>query len=78
MDLPPSQLDISLHALSLQIAAVYHIAAAPDAPATAESEDNILDDIIIAYRSIRRHINKGANGKRFGHDAAHRMMQGDI
>ena len=65
----PSQLDITLHALSLQIAAAYRMAG--------DNEDT-LDDIILAYRAIRRHISKGDDGKRYGANDAHRMMQGGI
>lgn len=74
----PSQLDITLHALSLQIAAVYRMAKGnPDNMPLFDLEDR-LDDIILAYRSIRRHISKMDNGKRYGSNDAHRMMQGGI
>lgn len=74
----PSQLDITLHALSLQIAAVYRMAKGnPDNMPLFDLEDR-LDDIILAYRSIRRHISKGKDEKRFGAEAAHKMMQGGI
>lgn len=72
MDLPPSQLDITLHALSLQIAAAYHLAT------SGPFNEDLPDDIITAYRSIRRHITKGPDGKRYGAESAHKMMQGGI
>lgn len=68
----PSQTDLILHALSLQIAATYHIVT------SATYDDDAPDDIKLAYRSIRRHISKGDDGKRYGANEAHRMMQGGI
>ncbi len=70
--LPPSQSDITLHALSLQIAAAYTQLD------MAAMDDEALQDIILAYRSIRRHISKSDDGKRYGANDAHRMMQGGI
>jgi hypothetical protein len=71
----PSQPDMILHALSLQIAATYHSLNRISLPSM---DDEALQDIILAYRSIRRHIGKGKDGKRFGSNEAHRMMQGRI
>lgn len=68
----PTLSDQILHALSLQIAVAYH-----QLNATA-MDDESLQDIILAYRSIRRHISKGKDEKRFGAEAAHKMMQGGI
>lgn len=68
----PTLSDQILHALSLQIAVAYH-----QLNMTA-MDDESLQDIILAYRSIRRHISKGKDEKRFGANEAHRMMQGGI
>ena len=64
-----------LHALSLQIAATYHTL---DRISLPSFDDEALQDIILAYRFIRRHISKGEDGKRYGANEAHRMMQGGI
>jgi hypothetical protein len=66
-----------LHALSLQIAATYHTLNRISLPFIA-LDDEALQDIILAYRSIRRHIGKDKDGKRHGANEAHRMMQGGI
>jgi hypothetical protein len=76
--LPPSQSDITLHALSLQIAAAYHLVAVGDFGPVLTDNDEALVDILTAYRCIRRHISKGVDGKRYGAESAHKMMQGGI
>ena len=68
----PTLSDRILHALSLQIAVAYTQLD------MAAMDDEALQDIILAYRSIRRHISKGKDEKRYGAEAAHKMMQGGI
>lgn len=68
----PTLYDQLLHVLSLQIAATYHQMI------LSRLEDEALQDIILAYRSIRRHIGKDKDGKRFGANDAHRIMQGGV
>jgi hypothetical protein len=74
----PNRYDMLLHSLSLQIAAVYHNTHEVHENAGFEERGEMHDDIITAYRCIRRHIRKGEDGKRFGAAEAHKMMQGEI
>lgn len=76
----PTNKDRLLHALSLQIAATYH-AIGGEAPSLEHYmlEEDMYDDLITAYRCVRRHIAKiEEDGKRFGACSAHRMMHGEI
>lgn len=38
--------------------------------------EEMRDDLMIAFRNIRRHISKGEDGKRYGATEAGRMVQG--
>lgn len=77
-----TSLDVLLHTISLQIANCYRIVKEgnedPIHP-EHENEEEMLKDFIEAYTCIRRHINKGEDGKRFGASYANKVMQkGDI
>jgi hypothetical protein len=70
----PTVRDLQLHALSLQVAAMYrsiHIES-------NGTESQALDDLLAAYRSIRRHINYENDDCRYGSHAAFLAMQGQI
>ena len=69
----PTDFDLDLHTTSLLIASIYRRAYAAGSTNIA-----ILDDILTAYRSLRRHIGTTDEGPRFGATAAHRAMNGDI
>lgn len=66
----PTIADMLLHSLSLQIATAYHVAR--EIPLTTEAKD----DLIMAFRNVRRHINKDEDGDRFGSFSAFQAMQG--
>jgi len=68
----PSKRDMLLHSVSLQVAAIFHTISVEDM-----SED-IKDDLITAYRCLRRHITIAPDGKRYGATEGYRAMQGDI
>jgi hypothetical protein len=38
--------------------------------------DEVCDDMLMAFRCIRRHMNKGDNGKTLGSHSAYLAMQG--
>ena len=68
----PSKRDMLLHSISLQVAAIFH---------TINKEDmteELSDDLITAYRCLRRHITIAPDGKRYGATEGYRAMQGDI
>jgi hypothetical protein len=68
----PSKNDLMLHALSLQIAAAWH-------HLNAELGSSIeCDDLLAAFRSVRRPIQLDDDGKRFGARIAYQAMQGNI
>lgn len=70
----PSIRDLQLHALSLQVAAMYrsiHIES-------NGTESQALDDLLTAFRSIRRHISYENDDCRYGSHAAYLAMQGQI
>lgn len=68
----PSNRDLRLHALSLQVAGAYReLYEAGD----IEAANEILD----AFRAVRRPIGiNPANGKRWGSEAAFKAMQGIV
>jgi hypothetical protein len=72
---PPTLADMALHLASIAIANAYTTVYAIN-PQTNAIDDNLGQDMILAYRNVRRHINKGPDGKRYGHDAAYKAMQG--
>jgi len=74
----PTVHDLTLHALSLQIAAAYHSTYEMRQRMTQEEAKEMADDLITAYRSIRRYIAKASDGKRHGAAQAHAMMQGMV
>jgi hypothetical protein len=61
-------MDAHLHKISLDIAQAFkdHWHA---------GEKAIANELLTAYRNIRRHIGKADNGKRHGSDEAHRAMR---
>ena len=70
----PSNMDLRLHALSLEIAAVYR-AFHEDDGATYQRE--LCDDMLTAFRCIRRAISVNPSSeKRWGSHAAYNAMQG--
>ena len=52
-------MDNHLHDISLEIAKAYK-------EYYAKGELQIANELLTAYRNIRRHINKGEDGKRYG------------
>ena len=66
----PSNRDLRLHALSLQIAAIYR-----EFDLLNDGKE-ACDDILHAYLNIRRHIGKDANGDRWGSKSAYQAMKG--
>jgi hypothetical protein len=66
----PNLLDLALHEASLAIAKAY--VGAYNTPST---DITTLDDIMEAFRNVRRHITK--DGNRFGSHVAHKAMQGE-
>ena len=52
-------MDNHLHDISLEIAKAYK-------DYYARGETQIANELLTAYRNIRRHINKDAEGKRYG------------
>ncbi len=68
----PTLLDIALHDASLSIAKAY-----VGAYNNSTTDITVLDDLMTAFRNVRRHINKDADGNRYGSNVAHRAMQGE-
>ena len=68
----PTLLDLVLHDTSLAIAKAY--VGAYNNPGT---DITVLDDLMTAFRNVRRHISKDADGNRYGSNVAHRAMQGE-
>jgi len=68
----PSDSDRRLHALSLMVAAEYQ-AEHRSGPIR---NDNKCEDLLMAFRCIRRHINAVDDGCRFGAHSAYLAMQG--
>ena len=52
-------MDNHLHDISLEIAKAYK-------EYYAKGDMEVANELLTAYRNIRRHINKGADGKRYG------------
>lgn len=69
----PNLLDLALHEASLAIARAY-----VGAYNTSNTDITVLDDLLIAFRNVRRHITKCENGTRYGAHAAHKAMQGEV
>lgn len=71
----PSNRDLRLHSLSLQVAAAYRELY----EATLQDHGNLeaANELLDAFRAVRRPIGIGPDGKRWGHEAAHRAMQGN-
>lgn len=61
-------MDNHLHDISLEIAKAYK-------EYYAKGEMQIANELLTAYRNIRRHINKGADGKRYGSKEAYKATQ---
>lgn len=72
----PSNRDLRLHALSLQVATAYRELY----EATLEDHGNLeaANELLDAFRAVRRPIGIGPDGKRWGHHAASRAMQGNV
>lgn len=68
----PNLLDFALHGASLAIAKAY--VGAYNNP---DTDICVLDDLLTAFRNVRRHITKGEDGTRYGAQAAHKAMQGE-
>ena len=68
----PNLLDLALHEASLAIAKAY--VGAYNTPST---DITVLDDIMEAFRNVRRHITKDEDDNRFGSHVAHKAMQGE-
>ena len=68
----PNLLDLALHDASLAIARAY-----VGAYNTNTTDITVLDDLMVAFRNVRRHISKNEDGNRYGAHAAHRAMQGE-
>ena len=68
----PNLLDIVLHDASLAIAKAY-----VGAYNQSSTDITVLDDLMTAFRNVRRHISKDADGNRYGSNVAHRAMQGE-
>jgi hypothetical protein len=68
----PSNLDLRLHALSLQVAAIYR-----EFHEMPTRNDTVCEDLLTAFRNIRRGISVDpCTGKRWGSNAAYCAMQG--
>ena len=61
-------MDNHLHDISLEIAKAYK-------EYYAKGELQIANELLTAYRNIRRHINKDAEGKRYGSRIAYETMR---
>lgn len=61
-------MDNHLHDISLEIAKAYK-------EYYAKGELQIANELLTAYRNIRRHINKGEDGKRYGSRIAYESMR---
>ena len=61
-------MDNHLHDISLEIAKAYK-------EYYAKGEMQIANELLTAYRNIRRHISKAENGKRHGSRIAYEAMQ---
>lgn len=70
----PTVRDLQLHALSLQVAAMYRSIHIESNGTNIQA----LDDLLAAYRSIRRHISYENDDCRYGSHAAFLAMQGQI
>ena len=67
----PSDSDRRLHALSLMVAAEYRALHQNE-----NRNDVACDDMLMAFRCIRRHMNKDDKGKTLGSHSAYLAMQG--
>ena len=67
----PSDDDRRKHALSLMVAAEYRVEHQKE-----NRDDEACDDMLMAFRCIRRHMEKNENGKTFGSHSAYLAMQG--
>lgn len=56
----PTLRDLTLHNLSLQIADAYR------GIYNESTDSDMLNDLLNAYRNVRRHISVMADGKRYG------------
>ena len=61
-------MDNHLHDISLEIAKAYK-------EYYAKGDMQIANELLTAYRNIRRHISKAENGKRHGSRIAYEAMQ---
>lgn len=61
-------MDNHLHRISLDIAIAFK-------EYYAKGEEEIANELLTAYRNIRRHISKAENGKRHGSRIAYEAMQ---
>jgi len=61
-------MDSHLHKISLDIAIAFK-------EYYAKGDMQIANELLTAYRNIRRHINKGEDGKRYGSRIAYETMQ---
>lgn len=69
----PTKNDLKLHAISLMIADVFN-----EAYNDQDTEDSSMsEDLLMAFRCVRRHITKGQDGKRYGSSEAFQMMKGE-
>lgn len=67
----PTPLDRRLHILSLQVANLFY-------ELREMTPQQLTDDLLFAYRCIRRHISNEPAGNRFGSHAAYQAMRGLI
>lgn len=66
--------DRILHSVSMQIAALLS-----DSEPQNEEDREEWDDLLMAYRCIRRHIKVNPNtGKRYGAEQASKMISGEL
>ena len=61
-------MDNHLHKISLDIAMAFK-------EYYAKGDMDTANQLLTAYRNIRRHISKGEDGKRYGAQEAHEAMQ---
>jgi hypothetical protein len=76
--LRPSQLDLRLHAASMVVGQLYSEAYYTASQTGATKDLVIADDLLIAFRCIRRHISLNSQGNRWGHASAHAICKGEI
>lgn len=74
----PNVVDMMLHSISLQIVACYKAVEQETTLTTIEAENDPLDDLVMAFRCVRRHISVGEDGKRFGSRAAFNALKDSI